>query len=93
MVAGSDASVTWVTDAFLLEQEVGQWMELPLWLASPEYAAADRVDVSRAVAEGLAFRPLAETVQGTLELATTVEGVGLTAEREAELLATWHERA
>jgi 2'-hydroxyisoflavone reductase len=90
--SSSDARVTWVTDEFLLEQGVGEWMELPLWLADPAYAAADRVDVSRAIACGLAFRPLAETVGGTLELAETVDGVGLTADREAELLAMWHGR-
>ena len=38
----SDAPVTWVTDEFLLEHEVGEWMELPLWLADPAFAAADR---------------------------------------------------
>jgi 2'-hydroxyisoflavone reductase len=91
-VAGSDAEATWVTDDFLLEQEVGEWMELPLWLADPAYAAADRVDVSRAIGAGLTFRPLAETVRGTLDDAETVEGVGLTAEREAALLETWHGR-
>ena len=35
----------------------------------------------------------AETVHDTLAHAQTVDGVGLTPEREAELLATWHERA
>lgn len=91
-VSGSDARVTWVPDAFLLEHEVGEWMELPLWLADPAFSAADRVDVSRAVTAGLEFRPLAETVRGTLELASTVDGVGLTPEREATLLSAWHER-
>ena len=62
----SDARPTWVTDDFLLEQEVGEWMELPLWLADPALAAADRVDVRRAVGAGLAFRPLEETARATL---------------------------
>lgn len=91
-VTASSARVTWVTDAFLLEQGVGQWMELPLWLADPEYAAADRVDVSRAVAAGLAFRPLADTIRGTLDHAETTEAAGLTPEREAELLEAWNGR-
>jgi 2'-hydroxyisoflavone reductase len=89
-VSGSDAEVTWVPDEFLLEREVGQWMELPLWLADPEYAAADRAVVSRALDAGLEFRPLDETVRGTLEEAETTEAAGLTPEREAELLAEWH---
>jgi 2'-hydroxyisoflavone reductase len=45
------------------------------------------VDVSRAVAAGLTFRPLEETVRDTLEHAATADGVGLTPERETELLA------
>ena len=91
-VTSSDARPTWVTDEFLLEQEVGEWMELPLWLADPALAAADRVDVRRAIDAGLAFRTLEETVRATLAHAKTVDGVGLTANRETELLAAWHGR-
>jgi 2'-hydroxyisoflavone reductase len=89
-VTSSDARPTWVTDEFLLEQQVGEWMELPLWLADPALAAADRVDVRRAIDAGLAFQALEETVRATLAHAETVDGVGLTAERESELLAAWH---
>jgi 2'-hydroxyisoflavone reductase len=89
-VSASNAAPTWVTDAFLLDQGVGEWMELPLWLADPAYAAADRVSVDRAVESGLGFRPLEETVRATLEQAETVDGVGLTPDRETELLAAWH---
>jgi 2'-hydroxyisoflavone reductase len=92
VVTGSVAEVTYVNEAFLLEHEVGEWMEVPLWLAGPTMTYADRVDVTRAVAEGLRFRPLEDTVRGTLELAVTREGVGLTPEREAELLERWHAR-
>ena len=89
----SDARATWVTDDFLLGHDVGEWMELPLWLADPALAAADRVDVGRAVDAGLVFRPLEETVRATLAHALTVAGVGLTEERESELLAAWHGRS
>lgn len=88
-VSSSHARFTWVSDEFLLEQGVGEWMELPLWIADPALAAADRVDVSRAVAAGLRFRPLGETVRATLELAATTETVGLARAREAELLQAW----
>ena len=91
-VSGSDADVTWVPDEFLLEHEVGQWMELPLWLADPEMAAADDVSVRRALDAGLTFRPLEETVRGALEQARTTDAAGLAPEREAELLAAWHGR-
>ncbi len=91
-VADNGASVTWVTDEFLLEQEVGQWMELPLWLTGEENSYADRADVSRAIAAGLQFRPLAETVRGALEQAETTDTAGLAPEREAALLEAWHGR-
>jgi 2'-hydroxyisoflavone reductase len=91
-VSASASEIIWVTDEFLLEHGVGEWMELPLWLAAPEMAAADRVDVSRAIAAGLRFRPLAETVRATLELAQTTDAAGLAPEREAELLDAWHSR-
>lgn len=86
-VTGSDASLVWVPDAFLLERGVGQWMELPLWLAAPEVAGMMAADVSRAVAAGLTFRPLADTVAATLCDAEPQDGVGLAPAREAELLA------
>ena len=91
-VAGSDATVTWVAPEFLVEHDVGPWMELPLWLVDPDSEYADRVDVGRALAAGLTFRPLTEIVRGTLDQATTVGGVGLTEEREAALLAAWREQ-
>ena len=86
-VSGSDASFQWVPAELLKEHEVGEWMELPLWIVDPDAAAMHEVDVARAVAAGLTFRPLEETVRDTLEHAAGVDGVGLTPEREAELLA------
>ncbi len=90
VVAGAD--VVWVDDAFLVEQGVGEWMELPLWIAAGEMSGIHMADVSRAVAAGLRFRPLAETMSDTLAKAALVDGVGLTEERETALLAAWHAR-
>ena len=106
-VAGTDARFTWVDESFLVEHEVGEWMELPLWLAEgSEYAHMLEADVSRAIAAGLVTRPVAETVSDTLEWAQTrdgrgsgtvamggAEGVGLDPERERKLLAEWRGRA
>ena len=89
LLAGAD--VTWVSDEFLQEHEVGPWMELPLWLPDPEWAGMHDTDVGRALAAGLRFRPLEETIAGAAG-APAVEGVGLTPEREAELLRAWHGR-
>lgn len=91
-VAKADAEPVWVDHDFLVEHEVGEWMELPLWISDPEWKDFMNKDVSRALAAGLTFRPLEETVRAALEQSETVEGVGLTPEREAELLAAWRER-
>ena len=93
-VAGSSARAVEVDDAFLAGQEVGEWMELPLWIDTRQgdWSRFMEVDASRAVAAGLAFRPLDETVAATLEAAELVEGIGLTPKRERELLEAWWAR-
>jgi 2'-hydroxyisoflavone reductase len=93
-VSGSSTRAVEVDDAFLTGQEVGEWMELPLWLdaSNEDWRHFMEVDVARATAAGLTFRPLDETVAATLEQAARVDGVGLTAERERELLAAWWAR-
>ena len=67
-------------------------MELPLWVASLAFDGIHRVDVSRALAAGLACRPLVETARGALVDAAPQDGAGLAPEREATLLAEWHGR-
>ena len=64
-------------------------MELPLWLHDPDKVGL--IDVSRALAAGLTFRPLDETVAATLAEAKETEDAGLKPEREAQLLADWKE--
>jgi 2'-hydroxyisoflavone reductase len=91
----------WVDEDFLLEQSVGPWMELPLWVAGDE-AAFLQMSLAKAVASGLAFRPLEETARDTLAWAREV-GAGLVTEtpygtagldpaREADLLQAWAAR-
>ena len=89
-VARSDAQLVWIDPEFLIEQEVGQWMELPMWLH--EDVGIHATDVSRAVEAGLTFRPVAETIRGTLEHAETTKEAGLDPSREAELIEAWKAR-
>jgi 2'-hydroxyisoflavone reductase len=92
--SGRDATVTWVDEAFLLERGVGQWMELPLWIAAePGSERFHEADTTKAHTAGLRERPLDEIVVGALGHAATVDGVGLAPEREAELLREWRDRA
>jgi 2'-hydroxyisoflavone reductase len=103
-VARSDARFTWVDEAFLVEQKVGPYSELPLWVPE-DMQAFETVNVARAVAAGLTFRPLDDTVRDTLAWVLglppeprTYSAFGitippaLTREREAALLAAWRER-
>ncbi len=89
---GGDARLVWAPSDWLVANGVEEWTELPLWLASPEYAGMCAVDVSRAVAAGLSFRPLAETAADTLAWVRGGEApaeppAGLDRDRERELLA------
>ncbi len=87
---GSDARFTWVSERALLDHGVEAWSDLPLWLApdaNPELANFLAVDVGKASAAGLRFRPLAETVRDTLEHAAPSTKAGLDPARERELLA------
>ncbi len=86
---GSDARLVWIPSDWLAEHGVGEWMELPLWISSEESTGLHDVENARAVAAGLTFRPLEETVQATLAEAATTDDAGLKPEREAELLAEW----
>ena len=86
-VSESDATFSWIDSDVLLAEEVGPWMELPLWLPLPEYAGMQQASVERARAAGLVFRPLADTIAATLADAQPVDGVGLAPGRERELLA------
>jgi len=89
-VTGAAVNPVEVDPAFLVEQGVEEWMELPLWIddSKPGWRHFMEVEASAAALAGLSFRPLDETVSATLEHAAPVEGVGLTPEREAELLGS-----
>ncbi|HEX2205382.1 MAG TPA: hypothetical protein VHG91_18880, partial [Longimicrobium sp.] len=94
-VAGSDARLTWVGDAFLLERGLNPWVELPFWERPEEYGT-HRIDDRRARAAGLVFRPLLQTLRDVAAegpLPVPALPVGITSEREAELLRAWHAHA
>src|SRR5947209_8717053 len=92
VVAGSEVRFTWIPDQFLLDAGVGPWMELPLWIPeTPDRAGFMATDCRKAIAAGLRFRPISETVRDTLSrelsagAAPAAEGrpaAGMTAERE-----------
>jgi 2'-hydroxyisoflavone reductase len=89
-------SFTWVSDAFLEENGVDAWGAMPCW--TPK-AKNGHTDNRKAVAAGMRFRPIAETIRDTAAWAAKERPKdapwrsGLTPEREAELLAKWKARA
>lgn len=86
---------TWVPASVLETQEVRPWADMPVWIPPVgEYLGAARVSNARAIAQGLTFRPLADTTRATLDYVAGRSAernakmrAGLTAEREAAVLA------
>jgi 2'-hydroxyisoflavone reductase len=92
--SGGDAKIVWVFKEFLEQNGVEPFTELPLWVPR-EYAGMLAVDYGRAIAAGLTFRPVSETIRDVLEwesmrAADAQVSAGLTPERERELLLAWH---
>jgi nucleoside-diphosphate-sugar epimerase len=96
---GGTANLVWVGDQFLIDHDVHQWTELPLWRT---YPGTWNVDAARARKLGLRSRPLQETVLDTWEwLAAGGRAVdhqrqteqGIAPDKEQRLLALWRQQA
>ena len=92
-VIQSNAELKWVPEDFLMQQSVGEWIEMPLWLteSDPTIAGFLRFDVSRALAAGLKLRPVEDTIRDTLAYVKNwphdrVWQAGLNHAREKDLL-------
>ncbi len=90
----SKAKFTWATEDFLTQQKVEAWSDMPVWTGAESGMA--RTGISRALAKGLTFRPLAETARDTLAWFKAQSQdrqshlkAGLSPERETEVLAGW----
>jgi 2'-hydroxyisoflavone reductase len=93
--AGVQAAFTPVDGDFMATHNLFSWEALPFFLppGAPEYAGFNTVNCDRARADGLHERPLIETVRDTQRWdagrGDAPLKMGLSAEREAELLALW----
>jgi 2'-hydroxyisoflavone reductase len=98
--SGSDATFTWADEKTLEELKVAPWSDMPVWLPTTgETAGASLVSASRAIAQGLTFRPIRVTAKETLEWWKTLPEErrsklksGLTPEREAAALKAIREK-
>lgn len=103
-ISNSQATFTWMAESFLLEHDVRPFDEMPFWMPEATQGALE-INIDKALAAGLTFRPLAETVKDTLNWLTTTQlndkagdlslmrsQTGMSPEREAELLKAWQQR-
>ena len=93
-VSQSDALFVWASEEFLLEQQVAAWSEMPLWLpedAAPHLKGFMFISPRKAIAEGLTFRSVSETIRDTFVWYQTHHTneplkAGLNSDKERELI-------
>lgn len=103
-VTNSDAEFVWADEQFVLEHKIQPWTEMPLWI--PEHFPLEeekepwkgsfRISIEKAVAAGLSFRPLEDTIHDVyrweMDRQDTVRKAGISRDKEQELLKTWFQK-
>ena len=101
-ITASGPQFTWVPADFLAANGVRGWRHMPVWVSpEPTNHGFSTRNGDKAIAAGLTYRPLAVTAKDTLdwhrtrpadELKAMADGAlaGISAEKEAEVLAAWH---
>ena len=93
--AATDGSyrLTWVPEYFLEAEGLSPWRDIPTWIPGDPLML---VDINRAIAAGLTFRPLRLTSKDTLKWYETRPKkerfnplFGMSREREREVLKAW----
>lgn len=88
----SDVQWCHVSDDFLRANDLGEFMELPLWLNGTLAESFMTFNIDKAIGAGLSFRPIAQTIRDTREWAATLPAdapkpADLPPEKELKLLA------
>ncbi|MGN7942112.1 SDR family oxidoreductase [Virgibacillus sp. 6R] len=103
-VTNSDAEFVWADEQFVLEHKIQPWTEMPLWI--PEHFSLEgekepwkgsfRISIEKAVAAGLSFSPLEDTIhdvyQWEKDRQDTERRAGISRDKEQELLKTWFQK-
>lgn len=100
-VTTAETTFTWVPTDFLFEIGIRPYTHMPVWMPPRDGREGfARFDLSNEVAHGLTFRALAVTTRDTLEYHFSRPPerqaelrAGISAEREAEVLAAWRARS
>jgi 2'-hydroxyisoflavone reductase len=97
-VTTAESRFTWADADFLAAQKVRAWSDMPVWVPPREGSAGfAEISIKKALDKGLTFRQIPDTARATLgwfrmqspERQAKLRA-GLTADREAEVLAAWH---
>ena len=97
-VTTAETTFTWVDTDFVIDAGLRPYGEMPVWRPARDGAEGfARFDLTPEVEKGLTFRSLADTTAATLEFHFSRPPErqaelrsGVSAEREAEVLAMWH---
>ena len=97
-VTNSDAAFTWVSESFLMQENVTAWSKMPLWLPE-DYAPLSGfmfVNCDKAISTGLKSRKLNDTIDAIHSwrqhvLPDEPLSAGLDTESEDRLLRKWHD--
>ncbi|MEO8447131.1 MAG: NAD-dependent epimerase/dehydratase family protein, partial [bacterium] len=92
----NDAKLVWVDEKFLIDEGAVPWSELPMWVPK-EDQGVNNIDISKAIKDGLTFRPIQETLKDTLLFDNSrnnhILKAGLSPEKETELISKWKHRS
>ncbi len=99
-VTTAETTFTWVNFDFLTGIGIRPYSDMPVWMPPTEGRQGfARFDLTPEVEAGLTFRPLAVTARDTLDYHFSRPAerqaqlrAGISAQREAEVLAAWHAR-
>lgn len=96
---GSNADLVWVDADFLRQTHgVASFTDLPLWAPLDEDEGFYQVDGSKAISEGMTYRPVEQTARDAWrwhqshffrDAVFPVGGLGMAREREEAILAAW----
>jgi len=96
-VTNSDATFEWVSESFLIQENVTAWTKMPLWLPE-DYAPLSGfmfVNCDKAFGAGLKLRPLNDTIAAIYSWRTNAPSdeplsAGIDKDSEYHLLQKWH---
>lgn len=97
-VTKANSQLTWVDADFLATQKVSPWSDMPVWVPPRGGEAGfSMINIDHALGKGLTFRSIPDTAEATLDWFHKQSAerqaklrAGITAEREAQVLAAWH---